>query len=126
VNGFRFAAALAALVLLMPGGNRASAETAEVRVSKGYGILYLPLIVMADQKLLEKHAAKAGLGNIKVTWESFDGGNVINDAMLAGAIEYRRHRRARIYRLVVEGARQPERSDRRERAVVDVALSQHQ
>jgi len=86
VNGFRFAAALAALVLLMPGGNRASAETAEVRVSKGYGILYLPLIVMADQKLLEKHAAKAGLGNIKVTWESFDGGNVINDAMLAGAM----------------------------------------
>jgi len=86
VTAFRFAAVLAALMLIS-GGDRASAETAEIRVSKGYGILYLPLIVMEDQKLFEKHAAKSALGDIKVVWHTFDGGNVINEAMLAGAID---------------------------------------
>src|SRR3954452_2461395 len=65
----------------------ARAEVSEVRISKGYGILYLPLIVMEDRKLLEKKAAEAGLGDIKVTWYLFDGGNVINDAMLAGTLD---------------------------------------
>ncbi|MBV8849145.1 MAG: ABC transporter substrate-binding protein, partial [Methylobacteriaceae bacterium] len=65
----------------------ARAEVGEVRISKGYGILYLPLIVMEDRKLLEKKAAEAGLGDIKVTWYLFDGGNIINDAMLAGTLD---------------------------------------
>ena len=65
----------------------ARAEVQEVRISKGYGILYLPLIVMEDRKLFEKQAAKAGLGDIKVEWKLLDGGNVINDAMLAGSLD---------------------------------------
>jgi hypothetical protein len=44
--------------------NGARAEVNEVRISKGFGILYLPLIVMQDQKLLEMQTAKAGLGDI--------------------------------------------------------------
>src|SRR3954454_11065002 len=63
------------------------AEVSEVRISKGFGILYLPLIVMQDQKLLEKQAARAGLGELKVTWLTIDGGNIINDAMLAGTLD---------------------------------------
>ncbi|GAC1548451.1 MAG: ABC transporter substrate-binding protein [Beijerinckiaceae bacterium] len=63
------------------------AEVGELRISKGYGILYLPLIVMEDRKLLEKKAAEAGIGDIKVTWYLFDGGNIINDAMLAGTLD---------------------------------------
>src|SRR4051794_40469684 len=70
---------------IAPGAARA--EINEVRISKGYGILYLPLIVMEDRKLLEKKAAEAGLGDVKVTWYLFDGGNVINDAMLAGTLD---------------------------------------
>jgi NitT/TauT family transport system substrate-binding protein len=38
------------------------AEAQEVRLSHGYGIHYLPMMVIRDQKLLEKYAAKAGLG----------------------------------------------------------------
>jgi NitT/TauT family transport system substrate-binding protein len=87
VTTFRFIAAAAALCVLVSGTGRANAEATEVRISKGFGILYLPLIVMDDQKLMERAAAKAGLGDIKVTWHTFDGGNVINDAMLAGAID---------------------------------------
>ena len=65
----------------------ARAEVKEVRISKGYGILYLPLMVMEQRKLLEKKAAEAGLGEIRTTWYLFDGGNVINDAMLAGTLD---------------------------------------
>ena len=63
------------------------AEVSEVRISRGYGILYLPLFVIEDQKLIEKHAKLRGLGEIRVTWQVLDGGNVINDAMLAGALD---------------------------------------
>ncbi|HKA70466.1 MAG TPA: ABC transporter substrate-binding protein, partial [Xanthobacteraceae bacterium] len=39
------------------------------------------------QKLVEKHAARAGLGDVKVSYRLIDGGNVINDAMLSGALD---------------------------------------
>ena len=65
----------------------AVAEVSEVRLSRGYGILYLPLIVMEKRRLLEAEAAKRGLGEITTTWRLIDGGNVINDAMLAGALD---------------------------------------
>jgi NitT/TauT family transport system substrate-binding protein len=65
----------------------ARAEVAEVRISHGFGVLYLPLMVMSSEKLLEKHAKAAGLGDIKATYLVLDGGNVINDAMLSGALD---------------------------------------
>ena len=65
----------------------ARAEVAELRVSKGYGIHYLPLYVMERQKLFEKHAAASGLGEIKVSYPVIDGGNNINEAMLSGALD---------------------------------------
>jgi NitT/TauT family transport system substrate-binding protein len=79
--------AVAMTALLAAGSPAARAEVSEVRISKGFGILYLPLIVMQDQKLLEKEAAKAGLGDVRVSWLTFDGGNIINDAMLAGTLD---------------------------------------
>lgn len=66
----------------------ARAEVTEVRISKGFGILYLPLFVMQDQQFLEKRAKAAGLGDIKVNWLMLDGGNVINDAMMAGTLDF--------------------------------------
>src|SRR6267154_5783432 len=65
----------------------AYAEVSSVRISYGYGILYLPLMVMDREQLLEKRAKAAGLPDVKVEWKTFDGGNVINDAMLAGALD---------------------------------------
>src|SRR6266550_3821710 len=65
----------------------ARAEVSSVRISYGYGILYLPLMVVDREQLLEKRARAAGLPDVKVEWKTFDGGNVINDAMLAGALD---------------------------------------
>jgi NitT/TauT family transport system substrate-binding protein len=81
--------ALCALVavLVVAAVDRAAAEAAELRISRGYGIHYLPLYIMERFKLVEKHAAAAGLPNVKVTYVALDGGNVINDAMLAGALD---------------------------------------
>src|SRR5258708_39661147 len=78
-------ACAAALALAM--SQAASGEVAEVRISHGYGVLYLPLMVMASEKLVEKHAAAAGLPGVKASYVVLDGGNVINDAMLSGALD---------------------------------------
>lgn len=51
-----------ALVAACPAA--AQAETGEVRVAKQYGLGYLQMMLMEDQKLVEKHARAAGLGDI--------------------------------------------------------------
>ncbi|WP_230982941.1 ABC transporter substrate-binding protein [Inquilinus limosus] len=86
MNRLAAAAVAAAIGLGLAGAARA--EVSEIRVSKGYGILYLPLIVMQDQKLFEKQAKAAGLGDVAVKWVMLDGGNVINDAMMAGTLDF--------------------------------------
>ncbi|MFZ4802246.1 MAG: ABC transporter substrate-binding protein, partial [Chlorobium sp.] len=40
---------------------RSFAEVSEVRIAKQYGLTYLPLIILEEQKLIEKHALKSGL-----------------------------------------------------------------
>jgi len=83
----RCAAAFSLALLLALDGTSARAEVSEVRISHGYGVLYLPLMIMASEKLVEKHARAAGLGGVQVEYKLLDGGNVINDAMLAGALD---------------------------------------
>lgn len=64
------------------------AEVKEVRIAQQFGIGYLPLQVMADKHLLEKHAKQLGLGDIKVTWSRFGGGSAMNDALLSGNLDF--------------------------------------
>jgi NitT/TauT family transport system substrate-binding protein len=63
------------------------AEQSVVRVSKQYGVNYLPLIVIEDQKLIEKQAKAAGLGEVKTEWITFGSGAVGNDALIAGQVD---------------------------------------
>lgn len=86
----RVGALATALVALASGTlatGPARAEAPEVLISKGYGILYLPMIVMEHEKRLEKQAKAAGLGDLKVGWLELDGGNIINDAMISGYLD---------------------------------------
>ena len=83
----RLRTVLAALAVLSASHAAAWAEASELRVSKGFGLHYLPLYIMEKQKLVEKHAAAAGLGDVKVSYRVLDGGNVINDAILSGALD---------------------------------------
>jgi NitT/TauT family transport system substrate-binding protein len=59
----------------------------EIKVARQYGVSYLPLMLMQDQKLLEKHAAQLGIPNLKVSWVEFAGGNVMNDALLSDSLQ---------------------------------------
>lgn len=65
----------------------AQAQEQKIRISHGHGLLYLPLMVMRDQGLIEKQAQAMGIGQVQVDWTVLDGGNVINDAMLAGNLD---------------------------------------
>jgi NitT/TauT family transport system substrate-binding protein len=65
-----------------------SAEVKEVRLAKQYGLGYLPLIIMEEQRLIEKHAKAAGLGDVKVTWATLGGGSAMNDAILSNSVDY--------------------------------------
>jgi len=60
----------------------------EVRIAKQYGLAYLPLLVMEEQKLIEKHARRAGLGKATVSWPVLSGGAATNDALISGAVDY--------------------------------------
>jgi len=66
----------------------AAAEPSELRVAKQYGLGYLQMMIMEDQRLVEKHAKVAGLGDIKVTWSTFRSSDVMNDAMLSGNLDF--------------------------------------
>ena len=65
----------------------ARAEVSEVRISKQPSIIYLPLLVMEQNKLLEKRAKTAGLGDVKVSWITFNSGGASTDALLAGNVD---------------------------------------
>jgi NitT/TauT family transport system substrate-binding protein len=65
----------------------AQAEANQLRISRGFGVHYLPLYVMEAKGLLQKRAAAEGLGDIKTEYFLIDGGNHINDAILAGSID---------------------------------------
>ncbi|MGQ9369398.1 ABC transporter substrate-binding protein [Azospirillum sp. ST 5-10] len=81
-HAFVLAAAVAAAAALATVPARA--EVGEVAISQQFGVSYLPLMVMKNQKLLEKAAAKAGLGDITVNWVQLGGGAATNEALLSG------------------------------------------
>jgi NitT/TauT family transport system substrate-binding protein len=63
----------------------ASAE-GTIRIAEQFGIGYLPLQVMRDQALIEKHGAEAGL-DITVEWARFSGGQAMNEALLSNSVD---------------------------------------
>ncbi|HEY5366732.1 MAG TPA: ABC transporter substrate-binding protein [Casimicrobiaceae bacterium] len=81
-------AAAAVAVITVASALPAAAEVSELNLAREYGISYLPLMIMEDQKLIEKAAAAAGVPNLKVTWAQFAGGNVMNDALLSGSLDF--------------------------------------
>jgi NitT/TauT family transport system substrate-binding protein len=65
-----------------------SAEQAEINVAQQYGVSFLPLMLMERDKLVEKHAKAAGLGEVKVGWVKVAGPSVMNDGIISGALQF--------------------------------------
>ncbi len=66
----------------------ALAEVAEVKLVQQFGATFVPFMVMESQKLIEKHAAKAGLPDLTVAWSKLGGPSAINDALLSGSVHF--------------------------------------
>jgi NitT/TauT family transport system substrate-binding protein len=79
-----FTTAFCAVTMLAGAVACANAEAGEVRIAQTYGLTYLPTYVVAQQKLIEKHAKAAGLGDVKVTLTLVGNAGLAGDLLLSG------------------------------------------
>ncbi|MET0313171.1 MAG: ABC transporter substrate-binding protein [Hansschlegelia sp.] len=77
------AAGLLALTTFSPTPSKAEGT---IRIAEQYGISFLPLYVIRDQKLIEKHGKDLGV-DVAVDWAKFGGGSAVNDALLSGSVD---------------------------------------
>ena len=81
-------AVIAALTGALLSPNAAYAEANTLRVAKQFGVAYMQFMVMEDQKMIEKHAKQAGLGDITVEFNQFRSSDVMNDALISGSVDF--------------------------------------
>ena len=75
-------------MLAMPAVRRAFAEVSEVQIAKQFGTLYMQQDVMEQQKLIEKHAARLGLPNLKAGYIRLAGTGPVTDGLLSGKLHF--------------------------------------
>ena len=84
--------ALAINIELQPsrkiGDEEKREEVGEISIAQQYGVAYLPLMIMRQYSLIEKHVSAAGLGNVRVRWNRYPSGKVMNDALKAGLLDF--------------------------------------
>ena len=78
-------ALIAALVALTVFALPARGE-GRMRIAEQFGIVYLLLNVVQDQKLIERYGKADGL-DIQVEFVKLSGGTSINEALLSGSID---------------------------------------
>lgn len=66
----------------------AVAETKVVRLAEQHGLHYLPMQLMIEQKLVEKHAAKAGITHVQASLVKLGGATAVNDALLSDSADF--------------------------------------
>lgn len=80
-------AAALGLALIGSVGSAAAQATNEIRITRQPSIIYMPTHIMEAGKLIEKHAAAAGVKEPKVSWLTFSGGGAATDALLSGNVD---------------------------------------
>ena len=81
-------AVVAVLMSALAVPHAAWAEAAVLRVAKQFGVAYMQFMVMEDQKMIEKQAKAAGLGDVAVEFNQFRSSDVMNDALLSGSVDF--------------------------------------
>jgi NitT/TauT family transport system substrate-binding protein len=76
-----------ALATLACAAAATCAVAQEIRFARQTSIIFLQLYIIEDQKLVEKHAEKLGLKNVKTSWATFNGANMMNDALISGNVD---------------------------------------
>src|SRR5260221_1670470 len=63
-------------------------ETTAVAIASQYGLAFLPVMVMREQKLLDQQAKAAGLGDVAVTYATMSGPGLINDGLISSTVQF--------------------------------------
>lgn len=93
IQYFQFCSVKHTLVLLLLvllsacTGEQGSSGTVRIPLGAG-GVGFLPLQMMREYQLIEKHAQDAGLETINVEWIDLGGPAIMNDALLAGSVDF--------------------------------------
>jgi NitT/TauT family transport system substrate-binding protein len=66
----------------------ARAEVTEVAFAQQFGIAFLPIMVLENQKIVEKLAAAKGMPDLKATFTKVAGPSVMVDALLSGSLHF--------------------------------------
>lgn len=77
---------LTAACAMAPAGAFADDET-RIRVARQPGLSFLPLMVMQENQLIERHARSLGLGEVEVVWSRFNSGAAMIDAALSDNLD---------------------------------------
>jgi NitT/TauT family transport system substrate-binding protein len=65
----------------------AQAEAQEIRLAKQFSMGYVQFNIIEHRHLIEQHAKAEGLGDVKVSWATFNGPNAMNDALVSGSVD---------------------------------------
>lgn len=87
-KGKYVATLMIAVTVLASVAAAARAETANIKIARQYGIIYLPLMLMEHDKLFEKYAAKEGLQNPSAEFTQLGGTAIMNDALISGSLDF--------------------------------------
>ena len=79
--------ALVVIAAVAAGLADVRAEVSEVRLSKQYGLPYLPFMVMEQFGMLEKQAEKHG-APVKVSWTTLSNATAMMEAILSGQMDF--------------------------------------
>lgn len=63
-------------------------EVASITLIKQHGLPYLPLMLMEEEKLVEKHAARLGVASLKTDYRTLGGTQSLVDALIAGQMNF--------------------------------------
>jgi NitT/TauT family transport system substrate-binding protein len=85
---FRFAANLIALLPIALAVFAPGATGQEIKISRQFGLPYIPLVVMEQQQLIEKHARQLGVGEVKTKWSTVGTSTATLDGLLSGSIDF--------------------------------------
>ncbi len=88
MHPFRFATVLPALLGFACTAIAPDALAQEIKISRQFGLPYIPLIIMEQQQLIEKNAKKLGLGDVKTKWSTVGTSTATLDGLLSGQIDF--------------------------------------
>src|SRR5690349_20612970 len=63
-------------------------EASSITLISQHGLPYLPLMLMQEQKLVEKHAAILGLPSLKTDYRTLGGTQSLVDALIGGQMHF--------------------------------------